>query len=117
MGDQIERLRFAAHLAKTRDPDEKMMTAFAVDFLKAADDIERLTTENGELDACCTDQRLEIERLSLEHGEMNEANVRYEKQIESLQYANDFCGKTIERLTARIKVLEDVLAAVLAFRD
>lgn len=46
--------------------------------------IERLTTENGELEACATDYRHEIDRLKIEHGDMNLANVEYEKQIERL---------------------------------
>jgi hypothetical protein len=71
---------------------------------RCADEIERLTTESGEFDACCTDQKLEIERLTIEHGEMNEANVRYEKENERLtaEVKSAFiAGYDIARIDAR----------------
>lgn len=67
---------------------------------------------NNELSACKLaygKQCKEIERLTVEHGEMNEANVRYEKQIESLttEVANkddriEFLNGVIESRTAII---------------
>lgn len=75
-----------------------------------ADEIERLTTENGELDACATDYRHEIDRLKIEHGDMNLANVEYEKEIERLTAeCSDYKRAAIDAESRLIDLTEELL--------
>ena len=63
----------------------------------------------------CTIERLRAELILYRTGEaysLAAAEIKHlTAERDDLQYANDFCGKTIERLQARVEALEGVVKA------